>query len=172
MLKHLLFILFILFVGSVHAQDPQTNKPTVYYPLLDEFIKEGYDRNYRSHTRNLRRIDYVLFQDITQVRFADFTFNSFGTTSTYMVYRYYHSGYNEYRFTIAYNKIWENNYIVLRRLFYKSMGHTFGLTECHKKCDHIMSGRPLVDSHLFFFDAVPEHWEEQLDHFFREISKK
>lgn len=174
MVRQIIFIIsFLLVWGSVFGQDPQTNYPEAYYPLLDNYIKEGYQRNMNKHMDILGSIDYVYIYNISgYVTKRDYGYATYGTTDTYLVYRYYNSNYKDFRYSVAYNEVWVNNPTVFRRIFYKVMGIVNGLTECHKTCDHIMSGRPLMDNHLFFHDLVPEQWAAQLNYFFKELASK
>jgi hypothetical protein len=158
-----------LFFGvNLYAQDPQTNDPDMVYPLLNEFIKEGYDRNYRTHTKKLRTIDFIYLIDIPYANPKSYIWKR-GDQQTYSVYSY--RGKSEHRKVIAINVIWYNNYLVLRRMFFKSIGIAYGLDECHKECRHIMSQRTLMDPVLVFYDAVPEEWSKELDLFYNQLSK-
>lgn len=171
-MKRLFLILATVIGFSSFAQDPQTNAPTIINPLLDEYIKEGFDRNYRYHTRILKRIDYMVLTDITRSSNPTEYTNEYGTTDISRIYRYYHTSLSEYRFLIAYNEVWYNNYYVLRRIFFRSIGLLYGFDECHKDCKHIMSGRRLMDPVLVFYDAVPEEWEKELDIYYKYLKEK
>lgn len=175
MIRHFIIPFFLLLVmgSAAFAQDPQTNEANIFYPLLDDYIKEGYNRNLRTHTRNLRTIDYVYVLDIkTYLGQKHPGYREYGSTATYKVYRYWNANYNEYRYAIAFNIAWRDNKIMMRRMFYKTMGLTSDLKECHEECDHIMSKRPLFDPHLFFYDQIEGNWEKELDTLFDSIKNK
>lgn len=170
-MKRIVIILCLVIGFSSYGQDPQTNSPSIIYPLLDEYIKEGFDRNHRFHTRKLHTIDFIYLIDITRVDPSLFH-NQYGNTSTYKVYRYYHRPLGEWHYVIAINYVWMNNYTTIRRIFFKAMGISQGLYECHDDCKHIMSKRPLFDPILQIHDLTENQWEEELTTFYIELSKK
>lgn len=171
MVKYILFIICFFSWGSVLAQDPQTNAPRVIYPLMDEFIKEGFDRNYRAHTRILSLIDYIHVADLSRANPKDFN-NEWGDTSTFKIYRYYNRAMQQWQFVVGFNQVWTSNYYVLRRMFFKAIGQIHKLPECHENCTHIMSGRFLMDADLMHRDMVKEEWEKELDIFYKALNKK
>jgi hypothetical protein len=165
-----LLTILVLFVGvtSFAQQEPLTNAPGVIYPLFDDYIKEGYERNYRTHTRQFNRISYIYVGDISHSLSDNFyVYEIFGRTSTYKVYKV--DGFKRFHYNIAINSVWGNNYITMRRIFYKVIGFSQGLRECHHKCKHIMSGRPLLDPYLTFHDITEDYWERELDYYFKQI---
>lgn len=170
MYKYLILIVFYFFCLSGYSQkDPQTNAPNVIFPLMDQFIKVGFDINHRGHVKRLHNIEYIYVMDITRVWGADFFYNEYGTTDTYKVYRFYNTSLEEWRFAISINKVWISNPKILRRIFYKVMGHTLGLWECHDDCTHIMSKKN--PSEFFFYDSAKENWDNEIKYFFSELRK-
>ena len=170
-MKTLLITLIMVIGFTSYAQDPQTNAPKVIYPLMDEFIKEGYNRNYRSHTRLLYVIDYIHVADLSRADPKDFN-NEWGNTATYKVYRYYNTAMGQWQFVLGFNHAWTNNYYVLRRFFFKAIGEIHRLPVCHKDCTHIMSGRFLMDIDLMYHDMIKEEWKKELDIFYRTLQNK
>ena len=171
MIRHIFLVISFLVMGPMFAQDPQTNNPNLIGPLLDSYIKEGFNRNKRRHVENLRTIDFIEVRDISDyLEPRDFDYSEQGESTTYKVYGYWSSAYGEVRYSIAINEIWANNPGVLRRIFFKTMGLSHGLRECHQHCTHIMSARPLIDNKLIIYDLVPENWLNELNNLYTRIN--
>ena len=166
-----IFLLFLLTGVMSYAQDPQTNYPKTFYPLLDEYIKEGFERNYRAHTRILGKIEYVYFINISKNIIVDDGTRSWGSVDTFMVYTWYHVPLRDYRHIIAFNKDLYDNYYLMRRMMYQALGIIQNMKRCHNDCKHIM-GAPVIDPSLVHYDAAPEQWQRELDIFYRELNKK
>lgn len=170
-MKRFLILLALLVTFNGSAQDPQTNDPNIIYPLLDEYIKEGYNRNYRIHAKRLNNIDFIYLIDIPYANPDSYMYHSKGgSLETYMVYFFWKKDLGR-KSIIALNVNWYNNYYVLRRMMFKAIGFSMGLQECHKDCRHIMSGKPLMDAVLVFYDAVPGEWSKELDLYYKQISE-
>jgi hypothetical protein len=165
-MKKLLVILFVNL--TMYGQDPQTNHPKAFYPILDEYIKEGFERNYRRHTRILGQIDYVAFEDFNELTVYGYR-DYVDSIETFQVLVYRDRILNHYRYVIIIHPKWDSNYYVLRRMIFKSLGMAQGLGECHSECTHIMSSRDIFDETLSNYDEVSSNWQEMLNVYYYRV---
>jgi hypothetical protein len=168
-MKNMLLLLITFFcVLNTYAQDPQTNAPEYVYPILDQYIREGFDRNYRSHTRKLTDLKYIYVGKLDTPE-QDPHMIVYGDQITFTVYKI-PSPLGRWVYVIEIHEMWVGNYYVTRRYLYKAIGFVMGLKECHDTCNHIMSAKHLYDPKLELHDRVSGNWEDELDTYYNEIN--
>jgi hypothetical protein len=162
-----LFII-LLFNLTMYGQDPQTNHPEAFYPILDEYIKEGFERNYRKHTRVLGRIDYALFEDYNELTILGYR-EYLDSQETYQMLIYRDHRLSQNRYVIILHPQWATEFYVLRRMIFKSLGIAQGIDECHSDCTHIMSSKDISDETLIKHDMIAGNWQKMLNIYYYRV---
>jgi sulfur transfer complex TusBCD TusB component (DsrH family) len=167
----LLFTITLAISSSVYSQHTQTNAPQQIYPLLDDYIKRGYERNYRVHTRVLKRLDFIYLIDTPATKDRVTLPFSQGDHLTVIVYKYMHRELNEWRYVMAINEMWAGNPYVMRRLFYKGMLMVHEV-DLKPNSFGIDSDRVAYDFKLIIDDLTENNWEEKLTDFYNLVSTR
>lgn len=162
MKKLILLTLLMCFTQvSFSQQEPPTNAPSLIFPLFDDYMTAGFERNHIKHTNRFNWVSYVYVGDLDITTFDEYYYYvKWGDTTTFLVHRV--GGPDKFYYLIAINENWANNYYVFRRMFFKAIGLAEGMSECHTSCTHIMSAREIIDTELFFYDLDESNWEREL----------
>jgi hypothetical protein len=171
-LKTITIFIVAFFVSfASFSQHTQTNAPNYIFPLLDDYIKQGFDRNYRAHMRILKQLDFIYLTNVPAKRDRFTLPFSYGDHLTVIVYKYHHRELGQWRYVMAINEVWKGNPYVLRRLFYKGMAMVYEM-QMIRGGFGINTDRDMYDFKLILYDLTENNWKYVIDDFFKDASAR